>query len=114
MIAPVVRDSVAAANERDLSKYLDAAKVGTMTEGSLADRDKQSLRRGQTRERGTRKAKIEAKLERSRTMADKDLRQEPPEVGRKTKPIPTMRRNRWTAGAATSRGSSDRLRRGQK
>ena len=74
-IAPVVRDSVAAANEMDLPKYLDAPKLGTMTEGSSAERGKPLLRRRHTRERGTRKAKIEAKLERSRTMADKDLRQ---------------------------------------
>jgi hypothetical protein len=49
-IAPVVRDSGAAGNERDLSKYLDAPKVGTMREGSSAERDKQPLRWGQTRE----------------------------------------------------------------
>ena len=55
----VVRDSVAAANERDLPKYLDAAKVRTMTVGRSAERGKPLLRQGQTRERGTRKAKIE-------------------------------------------------------
>jgi hypothetical protein len=70
-----VRDCVAAANGIDLPKYLDVPKVGMMTEGSSAERGKQLLKRGHTRERGTRKAKIEAKLERSRTMADKDLRQ---------------------------------------
>ena len=70
----VVRDSVAAANGRDLPKYLDAAKVRTMTVGRSADRGKPLLRQGQTHERGTRKAKIEAKLERRRTMADQDLR----------------------------------------
>jgi hypothetical protein len=69
-----VRDLVAAANERDLSKYLDAPNVGMMSDGSPAERDEQPLRWGQTRERGTRKGKIQAKLERSRTMADQDLR----------------------------------------
>jgi hypothetical protein len=70
-----VRDYGAAANERDTPKYLDAPKVGTMTAGSSPEHGKPLLRRGQTRERGTRKAKIEAKLERSRTMSDQDLRQ---------------------------------------
>jgi hypothetical protein len=55
----VVRDSVAAANGRDLPKYLDATKVRTMTVGRSAERGKPLLRQGQTRERGTRKAKIE-------------------------------------------------------
>jgi hypothetical protein len=88
-IAPVVRDSVAAANGIDLPKYLDAPKVGTMTTGRSTEVGKSLSRRGQTRECGTRKAKIEAKLERSRTMADKDLRQWRPEVGQQRKPIPT-------------------------
>jgi hypothetical protein len=69
-----VRDSVAAANGRDLPKYFDAAKVRTMTVGSSAECGKPLLRQGLTRERGTRKAKIEAKLERRRTMADQNLR----------------------------------------
>jgi hypothetical protein len=38
---------------------LDAPRVGTMTKGSSVERGKQLLRRGQRRERGTRKAKIE-------------------------------------------------------
>ena len=42
---------VAAANGRDLPKYRDAPKVGTMTAGSSAERGKPLLRRGQTRER---------------------------------------------------------------
>jgi hypothetical protein len=73
-IAPLVRDSVAAANVRDLPKHWDAPKVGMVTAGSSAERGKPLLRRGRTRECGTRKSKIEAKLERSRTMAGKDLR----------------------------------------
>jgi hypothetical protein len=59
----------------DLPKDLDVSNVGTMTAGSSAEHGKPLLRPGQTRECGTRKAKIEAKLERSRTMAGKDLRQ---------------------------------------
>jgi hypothetical protein len=70
-----VRDPVAAANAKDLPKYLGAPKVGTMTAGSSAERGKHFLKRGQTRECGTRKAKNEAKLERSKTIADKELRQ---------------------------------------
>ena len=50
-IAPVVRDSVAAANARDLPKSLDAAKVRTMTVGRSTERGKPPLRQGQTRER---------------------------------------------------------------
>jgi hypothetical protein len=73
-IAPVVRDSAAAANGIDLPKYLDVPKVRTMTKGSSAQRRKQVLRQGQTLECTTRKAKIKAKLERRRTMADQDLR----------------------------------------
>ena len=53
-----------------------------------------ALETGHTRECGTRKAKIEAKLERNKTMANKDLRQWRPEVGQETKPIPAMRRDR--------------------
>jgi uncharacterized Zn finger protein len=65
-----------------------------MTEEGSAERGKQFLRQGQTRKCGTGKAKIEAKLEGSKTMADKDLRRQRPEVGQKTKPIPAMRTNR--------------------
>jgi hypothetical protein len=74
-IAPVARDHVAAANGMDLPKYLDAPRVGTMTEGSSAEVGKPLQRRERTRECRTRKAKIEAKLERSKAMSDKDLRQ---------------------------------------
>jgi hypothetical protein len=71
----LVLDSVAAANGRDLPKDWDAPKARTMTVGSSAEHGKSFLRRRQTRERRTRKVKIEAKLQRSRTMADNDLRQ---------------------------------------
>jgi hypothetical protein len=71
----VVRDSDAAANGRDSSKSLDAPTVRTMTVGSSAERGKPLLGRGQKREPGTRKAKIEAKLGRRRTVAGQDLRQ---------------------------------------
>ena len=47
----VVRYSVAAANGRDLPKYLDAPKVRTMTVGGSAERGKPLWRRVQTRER---------------------------------------------------------------
>jgi hypothetical protein len=40
-VAPVARNHVAAANEMDLPKYLDAPRVGTMTEGSSAEVGKQ-------------------------------------------------------------------------
>jgi hypothetical protein len=96
--ASVVRDDLAPANGIDLPRYWDAPKVGTMTEVSSAESGKQCLRRGPTPECKTRKAKIEAKLEGSRMMADKDLRQQRPDVGQKTKPIPAMRIHRWTAG----------------
>jgi hypothetical protein len=99
-----VRDSVAAANGRDLPKYLDAANVRTMTVGRSAERGKPLLRQGQTRERGTRKAKIEAKLERRRTMADQDLRRQPPEAGQKRKPIPAMRMNSVNRGCRDMTG----------
>jgi hypothetical protein len=62
-IAPVVRDCVAAAKGMEVPKNSDALQVGTMTAGSSAERGKPCSRRGQTRECGTRKGKIEAKLE---------------------------------------------------
>jgi hypothetical protein len=57
-----------------LHLFLDAPNVGTLTEGSSAEHGKPLLRRGRTRERGTRKAKIKAKFERSKTVTDQDLR----------------------------------------
>jgi hypothetical protein len=60
--ALLVRDCLAAANGMEVPKNSDAPKVGTMTAGCSAEHGNQLLRRGQTRECGTRKAKIEAKL----------------------------------------------------
>jgi hypothetical protein len=78
----------------DLPKYLDAPRVGTVMEGSSAEVGKPLRRRGRTRECEIRKAKNEAKIERSKTMPDKDLRQWRPDVGQKRKPIPAMRTTR--------------------
>jgi hypothetical protein len=55
--------------------HWNAPEVRATMEGASAERGERRLRRGPTPECKTRKAKIKAKPERSRTMADKDLRQ---------------------------------------
>jgi hypothetical protein len=52
-----VRDYAAAANGMDLPKHLDVSNVRTMTDRRSAEVGKPLLRREQTRECGTRKAK---------------------------------------------------------